>query len=251
MAKIIMIHSFRRGVGRSTIIANITALLATEGRRVGVIDTNIQAPSLHILFNLDEDDITYSLNDYLSRKCDIQQTVHPITSHLDTEMKGEVFFIPASSQADVIARVLKHSHGMEQFDAGLQQLTAKLRLDVLFIDPPSGLTEEALYIISIADTVVILMRPDQQDYQGTGIMIDVIRKLDLPQLLLLVNEVPIAFDLNELRTRIAQTYNCQVAAVVPHSEEMMALDSKGIFVLRYPNNPLTELYRQIANKLMI
>lgn len=246
-----MIHSFRRGVGRSTIIANITTLLATEGCRVGVIDTNIQAPSLHILFNLDEDDITYSLNDYLSGKCDIQQTVHTITARLDTEMKGEVFFIPASSQADDIARVLKHSHDMEQLNAGLQQLTVRLRLDVLFIDPPSGLTEEALYIISIADTVVILMRPDQQDYQGTGIMIDVIRKLDIPQLLLLVNEVPIAFDLNELRTKIAQTYNCQVAAVVPHSEEMMALDSKGIFVLRYPNNPLTELYRQIANKFMI
>jgi MinD-like ATPase involved in chromosome partitioning or flagellar assembly len=203
------------------------------------------------LFNLDEDDFTYSLNDYLSGKSDIQQTVHTITSRLHSDMKGEVFFIPASSQADDIARVLKHSHDMEQLNAGLQQFAEELRLDVLFVDPPSGLTEEALFIIGISDTVVILMRPDQQDYQGTGIMIDVIRKLEIPQLLLLVNEVPIAFDLKEVRTRISQTYNCQVAAVVPHSNEMMTLDSNGIFVLRYPNDPLTELYRQIANKLVV
>lgn len=232
-------------------IANMTALLATEGYRIGVIDTNIQAPSLHILFNLDEDNITYSLNDYLSDNCEIRQTVHHITSHLYPNMKGDVFFIPASSQADDIAKVLRHSHDMEKLNTGLQQLAEELRIDVLLIDPPSGLTEEALYLIGISDTVLILMRPDQQDYQGTGIMIDVIRKLDIPQLLLLVNEVPIAFDLNELITKVAQTYNCQVVAVVPHSEEMLALGSHAIFVLQYPDCPQTELYKQIANRLVV
>ena len=249
--KMIMFHSFRRGVGRSSMIANMTALLAIEGYRIGVIDTNIQAPSLHILFNLDEDNITYSLNDYLSDNCEIRQTVHHITSRLHPNMKGDVFFIPASPQAEDIARVLRHSHDMEKLNTGLQQLVEELRIDVLLIDPPSGLTEEALYLIGISDTVLILMRPDQQDYQGTGIMIDVIRKLDISQLLLLVNEVPTAFDLNEVRKHVAHTYLCQVAAVVPHSEEMLTLGSNAIFVLRYPDRPQTELYKQIANRLLI
>jgi len=41
MAKIISIHSFRGGTGKSNTSANVAALLATEGRRVGVVDTDI------------------------------------------------------------------------------------------------------------------------------------------------------------------------------------------------------------------
>ena len=251
MTKIIMMHSFRRGVGRSTLIANIAVLLAREGKRVGVIDTNLQTPGLHILFNLDENDITYSFNDYLSGKCDIQQATYNMSSHIGTHMEGEVFFVPCSSHAEDIARVLRHHYDMERFNVGLQQFAEKLGLDVLLIDPHSGLNEEALYAIAIADTVIILMRPDRQDYQGTGIMIDVIRKLHVPQLMLLVNEVPAEFDLNEVRAKIKQIYNCQVAAVVPHTEKMLSLGSNGIFVLHYPEHTLTELYEQIAARLMV
>ena len=40
MSRIISIHSFRGGTGKSNITANIAPLLAAEGRRVGVIDTH-------------------------------------------------------------------------------------------------------------------------------------------------------------------------------------------------------------------
>jgi len=38
MARIISIHSFRGGTGKSNTTANLAALLAAEGRRVGVVD---------------------------------------------------------------------------------------------------------------------------------------------------------------------------------------------------------------------
>ena len=65
MANIISIHSFRGGTGKSNTSANLAALLAISGRRVAVIDTDIQSPGIHVLFGLDESSITYSLNDYL------------------------------------------------------------------------------------------------------------------------------------------------------------------------------------------
>ena len=52
MAKIISIHSFRGGTGKSNMTANLAALLAAEGGRVGVIDTDIQSPGIHVLFGL-------------------------------------------------------------------------------------------------------------------------------------------------------------------------------------------------------
>ena len=42
MAKIVTIHSFRGGTGKTNISGNIASLLAKIGLRVGLIDTDIQ-----------------------------------------------------------------------------------------------------------------------------------------------------------------------------------------------------------------
>jgi len=49
---------------------------------------------------------------------------------------------------------------------------------------------------------------------------------------------------------VEQTYGCEVAAVLPHSDDLMNLASEDIFVMRYPNHPVSALYRQVAAKLM-
>ena len=65
MAKIISIHSFRGGTGKSNVTANLAGLLARAGHRVGVIDTDIQSPGIHVIFALKPADVRYALNDYL------------------------------------------------------------------------------------------------------------------------------------------------------------------------------------------
>ncbi|MCK4652104.1 MAG: P-loop NTPase, partial [Methanosarcinales archaeon] len=42
--KIVSIHSFRGGTGKSNITANMATYIASKGNRVGVIDTDIQSP---------------------------------------------------------------------------------------------------------------------------------------------------------------------------------------------------------------
>ena len=41
-----------------------------------------------------------------------------------------------------------------------------------------------------------------------------------------------------------------MAAVLPHSEELMVLSSEGIFAQRYPDHEVTGLYRKVATRLM-
>jgi hypothetical protein len=53
-----------------------------------------------------------------------------------------------------------------------------------------------------------------------------------------------------VKARVEEAYACPVAAVLPHSQDMMALASGGIFALRYPGHELTALYRQIADHVM-
>jgi MinD-like ATPase involved in chromosome partitioning or flagellar assembly len=250
VAKIISIHSFRRGTGKSNVTANVTALLAAEGRRVGVIDTDIQSPSLHILFGLDEEEMKHSLNDYLWGKCDIEQTAHDVTSRLGTVIQGQVFLIPSSTKVSEIARVLREGYDVGLLNDGFHKLVKGLGLDVLMVDTHAGLNEATLLSIALSDALAIILRPDRQDYQGTGIMVEVARKLDVPRMVLIINEVPSVFDLTDVKSQVEQTYGCEVAAVLPYSDEMMALASAGIFALRYPDHPLTATLRQVAARLV-
>jgi MinD-like ATPase involved in chromosome partitioning or flagellar assembly len=250
MSKIISIHSFRGGTGKSNTTANVAALLAAEGRRVGVIDTDIQSPGIHILFGLAGDEIGHSLNDFLWGRCEIGQAAHDVTANLGAAVKGRVFLIPSSIQADEIVNVLREGYDVSKLTNGFRKLIQELDLDVLMIDTHPGLNEETLFSLAISHAMVIIMRPDKQDYEGTGVTVEVARSLDVPRLLLVVNKTPPSFDPAEVKQRVEQTYNCEVAAVLPHSDEMMTLASAGIFVLRYPDHPLTALYKEVAAKLM-
>jgi MinD-like ATPase involved in chromosome partitioning or flagellar assembly len=68
-------------------------------------------------------------------------------------------------------------------------------------------------------------------------------------MMLVVNKTPSVFDLEEVRARAEQAYGCDVAAVLPHSETLMALASAGIFVLRYPEDPVSQSLKKLADRL--
>jgi len=250
MAKIIAIHSFRGGTGKSNITANVAALLASEGYRVGVIDADIQSPGIHVLFGMAGEDIRHSLNDYLWGKCDIQQAVHDVTPHLGPEMAGRIFLIPSSIKAGEITRVLREGYNAKLLTRGLRSLIQVLNLDVLAIDTHPGLNEETLLSIVISHVLAIILRPDQQDYEGTGVAVEVARQLNVPRILLVVNKVPPILDAGVVQAQIEDAYGYQVAAVLPHSDELMALASGGIFAMRYPDHQMTALYKQAATQLV-
>lgn len=250
MPQIVAIHSFRGGTGKSNATANIAALLASEGRCVGVIDTDIQSPGMHVLFNLDEGEIRYALNDYLWGNCEIKQAAHDVTQHLGASLPGQVFLVPSSIKTGEIARVLREGYDVSLLNDGFHELLKALALDVLLIDTHPGLNEETLLSIAISDTLIIILRPDQQDYQGTSVTVEIARKLDVPRLMLIVNKVPAVFDVADVKARVEQTYDCDVVAVLPHSEDMMALASAEVFALRYPEHPITVALAQIATTLI-
>ncbi len=249
MSKIISVHSFRGGTGKSNTTANISALLAMDGYRVGVVDTDIASPGIHVLFNLDESEMVHSLNDYLWGKCSIEEAAHDVTGLIGGDIKGQIFLIPSSIKAGEIARILREGYDVGLLNDGFRDVVEKLHLDYLLIDTHPGLNEETLLSIAISDALVIILRPDSQDYQGTIVTVDVAKKLDVPKMLMVVNKVPSTFDLADVRTRVEQTYNATVAAVFPHSDEMMTLASSGIFVIQYPDNPVTKAMRSLVDQL--
>jgi len=250
MSMIISLHSFRGGTGKSNSTANIAAILAAEGRRVGVVDTDIQSPGIHILFGLTGEQVSHTLNDYLWGRCDIAQTALDVSPYLGADLSGKVFLIPSSIRPGEITRVLREGYDAQLLTTGFRRLVDELALDALLIDTHPGLGEETLLSIVISHTLVIILRPDQQDYEGTGVTVQVARRLKVPNMVLLVNKVPAVFDIAAVKAQVEQAYSCPVIAILPHSDEMMTLASGGILALRYPDSPVTALYRQAVAGLM-
>jgi septum site-determining protein MinD len=249
MSRVISIHSFRGGTGKSNMAANVATLLAAEGQRIGVVDTDLQSPGIHALFGLNQETMRYSLNEYLWGGCDITQAAHDMTTNLDAGLRGRVYLVPSSIKVNDIARVMREGYDVGLLNEGFRRLVKQLSLDVLMLDTHPGLNEETLLSIAMSNTLAIVMRPDQQDYEGTRVTLLVARKLKVPDLVLVVNKTPPLFDPQQVRERVEKAYECEVTAVLPHSDELMTLSSAGIFALRYPDHPVTRLYRQIAARL--
>ncbi len=210
MARIISIHSFRGGTGKSNTTANLAAVLAADGLRIGVIDTDIQSPGIHILFGLAGEEITASLNDYLWHGRDIKDTAQDVTPSVGADIAGKLFLIPSSVKPGEITRVLREGYDAQRLTQGLRRLVDELGLDVLLIDTHPGLNEETLLSLVISHALLIVMRPDQQDYEGTGITVKVAQSLHVPRMLLMINKTPPALDPAAVKARVEQVYGCKV-----------------------------------------
>lgn len=249
MPATIAVHSFRGGTGKSNSCANIATILAQEGKRVAVVDADIQSPGVHVIFGVDAAGARHSLNDYLWGRCAITDAAQDVTPALDGNGTGRIFLIPSSIDPNQIARVIHDGYDVGLLTHGFRALIADLSLDALIIDTHPGLNEETLLSIALADVLAIILRPDQQDYEGTNVTVRVARRLGVPRMRLIVNKTPSVFDRDEVRAEVETAYDCAVAAVLPHSDEMMTLASRDIFVLRYPEHPVSDLYRSVAHTL--
>lgn len=255
MAKTISIHSFRGGTGKSNTTANLAVLIAAAGHRVGVVDTDIQSPGIHVIFARPAAEIRHALNDYLWGKCRIEQAAYDVTSSAIGRANPErdrprLFLIPSSIETGAIAKVLREGYDVSLLNEGFQQLIRELALDYLLIDTHPGVNEETLLSIALSDLFLLILRPDSQDFQGTSVTVELARRLDVHDILVMINKVPASANTEELCRYVAKVYGAPVIGALPLCEEIAELASSGIFVNRYPDHPVTKKLRAIADRIM-
>jgi MinD-like ATPase involved in chromosome partitioning or flagellar assembly len=256
MTQIISIHSFRGGTGKSNVTANLASQAAMAGKRVAIVDTDIQSPGIHVLFGLDESNMKQTLNDFLHGKCAITDAAF-LVGHGSTPQPGAaqladklLWLVPSSMKTGEISSVVRNGYDFNILNKGLRDLRKELQLDYLLIDTHPGINEETLLSIGISDEMVIILRPDQQDFQGTAVTLDVARGLDVPKINLFVNKALSKYDADQIRAEVANKFQAQVAGVLPLSEDMVELASSDIFSLRFPNHPWSQELRRAAKIIL-
>lgn len=255
MARTISIHSYRGGTGKSNMSANLAMLIAAAGHRVAVIDTDIQSPGIHVLFGKRPEDFRYSLNDYLRGRCRVEQAACDVT---ETALEGpspsndrpRLYLIPSSIDTGEITRVLREGYDVGMLSDGFRTLIENLKLDYLLIDTHPGVNEETLLSIAVSDFLVLILRPDNQDFQGTAVTAELARRLDVREIGVLINKIPSMMDTDLLRTQVESAYGSPVIGMLPLTEDMAQLASSSLFANRFPDHVLSRELRRVAERIM-
>lgn len=255
MARIISIHSFRGGTGKSNSTANLAVLIAQTGRRVGVIDTDIQSPGIHVIFGHSPQKMQHSLNDYLWGRCRIEEAAYDVTpaaiGKIDPDAsRPRIYLIPSSVSAGEIARILREGYDVARLNDGIHELVEALDLDYLLIDTHPGVNEETLLSIAISDLFLLVLRPDNQDFQGTSVTVELARRLNVREILVMLNKVPDSMDRTALREQVERGYQAPVIGMLPLNSEVAELASGGIFINRHPQHPFTRELKNVAARIL-
>lgn len=251
MPKVISVHSYRGGTGKSNFTANLSATLAMQGHRVGVVDTDMPSPGIHNLFCLEPEQTTHTLNNYLWGEISIEEAVYDVSHNigLPEGSDGRLYLVPSSVKADSIARILRDSYDVRLMNDGFRKLVKGLQLDYLFIDTHPGLSKETFLSIAISHVLILILRPDKQDYQGTAVTMDVAKQLKVRKLLLAINKVYSQLNPDVIKQKVEETYGETVAGVFPVSEEILQLASEGVFCTKYPEHPISQEFRRVAKHI--
>ncbi|MEZ5116478.1 MAG: MinD/ParA family protein [Candidatus Nanopelagicales bacterium] len=250
MTMIVAVHSFRGGTGKSNITANVAGQLAEAGRRVGVIDTDIQSPGIHVLFGFgDEARPDHTLNEFLDGTAAITDVATDVTDRLPGDPKGRLLLVPSSVKPQDITAILQSGYDVERLNDALLELGSAYDLDVLLIDTHPGLNEETLLTSAICDVLVVILRPDNQDYQGTAVTLDVAARLGVPDRVLIVNKIYAGIDPEIVVERVRTAYGLPVVAALPLSEDVAGNASSGLFSLSHPDHPWSRGVAALAARL--
>ena len=250
MTAIIVVNSFRRGDGRSSLVANLSGILAASGYRVCAVDADLQGPGLEVFFKPDLENCNCTLNLYLDGACDILEAACDVTPVLGGFGPGKISLVRASSDPIDIIQSLRKPVDFDRFEQGMAHLARSLSLDYIVVDTMAGINAATLVLLATSNRTVVLMRPDPQDYQGASVIVELARTLGAPRLYVALNDAPQNIDFRQAEDELERSYHCPAVGVLPHSEEMLALGSSGILALSQPADGYSIALKRLAEELI-
>lgn len=189
--KRVVFYSYKGGVGRTTALIQTAFHLTRSGKRVVIIDMDVEAPGLQHLIPPVDGEIENGLIDYLwERQTSFFDDYHRPTVHLVGTDKGKrtgivysvnepqtrrpLFVVPAGKVGQRYIQRLSTLVVSQLFaqpqDAWYefeQELWDKIQPDIILIDARTGLNEwGGLSLLKLADEAFIVLYPSQQNIDG-------------------------------------------------------------------------------------
>jgi MinD-like ATPase involved in chromosome partitioning or flagellar assembly len=255
MGKIIAVHSYKGGTGKTSLSVNLAASYAKRGKKVCLIDLDFRAPSLHTLFKSQK--LEYWLNDYLNGICEIDKVLVDVST--DHGNGGRLLVALANPSTEAI-RDMTGKNRKWEMNALSRLLSLRSSLlndddfDYIILDTSPGLQYSSINAIVTADVVLVVTSLDASDINGSKRMTSELYELFEKKTGILVNKVITDYQSSEKEQKkfdkhIRNVYNLPVLAIIPCFCELLRAAGDYIFSEEKPDHPFTETLDKLATKV--
>jgi MinD-like ATPase involved in chromosome partitioning or flagellar assembly len=253
MSKIIAVHSYKGGTGKTLLSVNLAATLAKLGKKVCLFDLDFRAPSLFSILKVEKSECW--LNDYLNGACEINKVLVDLSGRIPSN--GNFFAALANPATEAIRDMSAKDRKWEMRALGRllslrNTLLNNQEFDYLIFDTSPGLQYSSINAIVAADFVVVATTVDRSDVDGTRRMLRELYNLFEKKTGLVINKVLDATSKSkrdEMDSRVKNVYQVPMLGLVPCFCEILRAEGNLIFVQDKPNHPFTKILEDMAKKI--
>ncbi len=252
MSRIIAVHSYKGGTGKTLLAVNLSAALAKQGKRVCLFDLDFRAPSLFAILKINSSECWF--NDYLNNTCEINRVLIDLSSRIQGNDNYYVGLANPSTEAirDMSAKDRKwEMRALGRLLALRNTLLKDKKFDYLVFDTSPGLQYSSINAIVAADFVAVATTGDRSDVDGTRRMLRELYSLFEKKTGLVMNKVldPSKAKRDELNEKVKTTYQVPLLAAVPCFCDILRAEGNLIFAQDKPDHPFTKILHEIAKKI--
>ncbi len=253
MGKIIAVHSYKGGTGKTLLSVNLAATFAKQGKKVCLFDLDFRAPSLFAILKIASAENW--LNDYLNNTCDLSKVLIDISNRVPG--KGKLFVGLANPATEAIRDMSAKDRKWEMRALGRllhlrNALINEKGIDYIVFDTSPGLQYSSINAIVAADLVAVATTGDRSDVDGTSRMLKELYNLFEKKTGIVLNKV---LDYNskerqeELYNRIKNIYQVPLLGMVPCFCDILRAQGNFIFAQDKPDHPFSMLLNEMAKKI--
>lgn len=174
MSEVIVITSGKGGVGKTTTTANVGTGLASLGKSVVLIDTDIGLRNLDVVMGL-ENRIVYNLVDVIEGNCRIKQAL------IKDKRYPSLYLLPSAQTKD------KSAVSPEQMKKLIQEL--KEQYDYILLDCPAGIEQGFKNAIAGADRALVVTTPEVSAIRDADRIIGLLEANEFEKIELVINRL--------------------------------------------------------------
>jgi septum site-determining protein MinD len=239
MGEAIVITSGKGGVGKTTTSANIGTVLALQGKKVCLVDTDIGLRNLDVVMGL-ENRIIYDLVDVAEGRCKLNQAL------VKDKRFDSLTLLPAAQTTDKMA--VKPDQMKKMVD------TLKEDYDYVIIDCPAGIERGFRNAVAGADHAIVVTTPEISSVRDADRIIGLLeqeKQLTPPRLI--INRIRQHMIKNGGMLEIDEIMNIlaiDLLGIVLDDDEVISSSNKGQPVAMDPNSKAAQAYRNIGRRIL-
>jgi len=255
MGKIIAVHSYKGGTGKTLLSINLAALYANRGKSVCLLDLDFRAPSLQAIFKVN--DCEYWMNDYLNGVCDIRRVLRDFSP---THVKRGQFLVGFANPSTEAIREMSAKDRKWEMKALGRLLSLKTSLlndshvDYVIFDTSPGLQYSSINAIVSADVILVVSGMDVSDIGGTQRMIDELYGLFEKKTGMIMNKVfgeilLSKTERHELSKKLMNNFNIPLIDMIPCYCDILRTGGGTLFATENPEHPFVKIMDGVATTL--